>query len=383
MTRSGRARMGTCGWVVLTAVLFALGGCSESDDGSGGGTPQPTSPPASTSTPALNDTPQSTPTGDAATATPTPTVAPVDIAGTYSATIDLDDGQEAHLNLSIASDGQAVGTLEIIGASAAVLRTSHAAVAQTVAVSVGLVSVSGSVDAGSGSFHFSGTITTPTGPIPFDISGTLPRSAGESGSVALVVDGESYTSFISRSVGPTPLPTQPGATPTPSDGCGGGSGDVTFSNVAGVNANQPLDTLHLAEAEGTHSIISIVPLFVFGGKGAGCPVPVNGVARLIGFSLTRNTDYVAGDSLTLGPVVVGQPSATVSYSEATGAASLQTWTAQSGTLTIESVVGDRFSISITDAQMVPGAPFPFGPPATGTFTLDATLTIDAVTRNAN
>lgn len=372
MIRRRQHTVGIFGWVALTTVLV-VAGCSESDDG-GGGTPRPTNPPVSTSTAASTNTPRPT-------ATATPTVAPADIAGDYAAIIDLDDGEQAYLNLAVASDGQASGTLEITGGTATSVRTNHALVAQTVAVSVGLVSLSGSINASTRSFYFAGTIAGPDGPIPFDISGTLPDSSGSSGSVALTVDGETYGSSIARGTGPTPLPTSAGATPTPSNGCTGGGGDATFSNVAGVNANQPLDALHLDEAEGNHSAIPAASYFALGGKGGNCPIPVNGVARLVSFSLSKGTDFVAGDSLPLGPIVIGQPIAKVDYSEASVGPTLQSWTAQSGTITVESVVGDSYRVRISDAQMVPGPPFIYGPPPLGTFTLNYTLTIDAIVRN--
>jgi hypothetical protein len=373
-------RSGAC----LMALLLVMAGCG--DDADGGGTQAPTNPPAATNTQARTNTPRPTSTqpptatGRVASATPTPTETPAaSFAGTYSSTVALDDQQEAHLNLTVDESNQATGTLEVVETSASLLQTRAAVVAQGISISAGLVSLSGSVNPGSGSFHFAGNIMAPGRTIPFDISGTLPGSPSGSGGLTLTVDGRTYTSTIARGAGPTPLPTQPGPTPTPADGCVGGGGQVTFSNVSGANTNQPLDSLDLAEAQGNISSVGGF-LFTIGGSGANCPIPPFGVVRLIRFALSQSTSFVAGSTYQLGPLVVGQPIATFEYSEATAGPTLQNWKAESGTMTIESIEGDRVQVRFNNAAMVPGAPFLFGPPPLGTFTINATLTIDPVTR---
>ena len=224
---------------IAVACLLAVSGCGGDDDG-GGPTPVPTAPKASP-TRASTAPPTGTSTAvvavPTATASPTRTTSAAEFAGEYSSTIALEGAEEAHLDLTVGADASATGTLEIVEVSAAVLRYPNAAVASGISVSVGFVSLSGSIDPAAGTFHFSGNIDGPEGPIPFDLSGTLPSSPEGSGSVALVVAGQSYSSTIGAGTGPTPLPTS-SAEPTPTavaGGCGHGVFSTSFSAVADSN----------------------------------------------------------------------------------------------------------------------------------------------------
>lgn len=105
------------------------------------------------------------------------------------------------------------------------------------------------------------------------------------------------------------------------------------------------------------------------------------MVRLIDWSILNGGAFVAGTTFEVGGGPLNTPWTMVNYREATAAPSQQIWEAASGTITIESIEGTTYRIRIADAHMVPGAPFIFGPPPLGTFTLNATVTIDTVTSN--
>ena len=111
-------------------------------------------------------------------------------------------------------------TAVLVASAAALVRQQFGTLSANVSVSAGLVSLAGSIDPTTGTFHFGGQIAGPEGPIPFDLSGALPSSPGGSGSVTLMLAGQTYTSTIGAGVGPTPLPTSAGE-PTPTPVAGG------------------------------------------------------------------------------------------------------------------------------------------------------------------
>ena len=71
--------------------------------------------------------------------------------GQYTARIDVGDGEAATIQLQIAPDGAATGTLRV-ASGAAVARAA-------LRIDVPLLSLSGSVDLDTGSFHLTGTVT--------------------------------------------------------------------------------------------------------------------------------------------------------------------------------------------------------------------------------
>jgi hypothetical protein len=325
-----------------------------------------------------------------------------DYIGSYFGSVNLDDGQTATMNLTTAADGTAEGTVRISdGASglaaglAALFQGSGANVLYT-------FDITGTVNLDTGAYSLSGSFVDATQQtIPVEASGTLPLQAGATGTFTFTLDSVSFEGTIASGSGATPTPTRtapvptPTATatptqsgptptsppiPTPAPGCGGAYGQLTFSNVsADANPNQPLTSLEVTKGSANVVVVSTLNYTTLGGTSALCPVPDFGTSRVIDWTVFKNGyPLVAGDVFRLnespGPLF---PKTFLNYREATAKPSLQTWSATSGTLTVESVTDRQITVRV-NAEMAPGMQYPLGPPhAMGTFTLNARVIHDA------
>jgi len=360
------------------ACLVAASGCGGDDDG-GGGTPVPTAPKA-TPTPASTAPPAgtATPVVVVPTATPTPTTGAAEFAGEYSSTIALQGVEEAHLDLTVGADASASGTLEIVDLSAAVVRRRNTSVASNISISVGFVSLSGSIDPAAGTFHFSGNITGPEGPIPFDLSGTLPSSPEGSGSVDLIVAGESYSSTISAGAGPTPLPTS-SAEPTPTavaGGCGHGVFSTSFSAIVDSNmvdrSPQTMGNVNaLSSGDGLGGFVWVI-------SAAQCGLELGDVSHNVVIQGSGVTTPIQAGTYALNttsPPFVGVTYMETLFNPLAPAGNYQhAWGSIGGTLTLTDAGGGAFEVHIT----APMGDHPLLHSGTGTFDLELSGTIDQV-----
>lgn len=374
-TMQGAARA-----AVAMACLLAVAGCSDDDIGSSG--PTPTTGTQATATRTRTTAPAGTATASANTptpsASPTPTEGTSARAGAYSSTIDLGGNQEAHLNLTVAEDDSATGTLELVETTAGLVRHSLGSVTSNLSISTGLVSLSGSIDPADGTFHFSGNVTGPEGPIPFDLSGTLPSSPSGSGSVTLTVAGQSYTSAIAAGAGPTPLPTSAGGpTPTPvAGGCDHGVFTASFSNVSNSNllATGP-ETIGKSNAVDAADGLGTYVWAITGGQ---CDLELGDVAHGIVIQGVGLSTRIAAGTYTLNsatPPFLGISYSEILYNPLSPAGNfLHAWASTGGTLTITDIGGGAFHFHGT----APMAENPLLHGGTGTFDLEIDGTIDQV-----
>lgn len=140
--------------------------------------------------------------------------APPSIAGEYEATIDLDGSGTAEIEIEVAEDGDAEGTV--------ILRAETAAAVS--GVGPVLVTVLGFADPSTGEFELSGTFTDIGGPVTVRLTGVLP-APGRDGSIWLEVGDQTYGGTLTQVAVPTPVftPTSTpgsGSTPTPTNGAG-------------------------------------------------------------------------------------------------------------------------------------------------------------------
>lgn len=365
---------------IAIACLLAASGCGGDDDG-GSTTPVPTVPKASptrTSPAAPTRTSTTAVSLPTATASPTPTEGTSELAGDYSSTIALEGTQEAHLDLAVAADSSASGTLEIVEVSATVLRHRSASVTSSLSISLGFVSLSGSIDPSSGTFHFAGNIDGPEGAIPFDLSGTLPSSPEGSGSVTLAVAGQSYSSTISAGAGPTPLPTS-SAPPTPTavaGGCGHGVFGANFSNVVDSNmvdrSQQAIGNVTaISSGDGIGGFIWVI-------SAAQCGLVLGDVSHNVIIQGSGLTTPIQAGTYALGtatPPFVGVTYSETLYNPLAPAGNYQhAWGSTGGTLTLTDAGGGAFTVHIA-APMGEHVLLHSG---TGTFDLDVSGTIDQV-----
>jgi plastocyanin len=155
-------------------------------------------------------------------------------AGIYTASVPLDDGSHAEIELRATANHQITGTL----------RLGNAETAQLAQANPG--NLSGEFDPVTGSFLVTGTVSGPSGPVSIRLSGRLGAE------LTLEIDGRTYIgAFASRS---TPTPT---LTPTP-------QGTVHIVKVGQpqlpfdpeVLEINPGETVTWMWVEGTHSVRS-------------------------------------------------------------------------------------------------------------------------------
>jgi len=296
------------------------------------------------------------------------------IAGDYAGALDL-DGQTGSIELSVAADGEATGTLVVEGASL----LAHLARALSLPVGGFSVTLSGNVDAASGSFHVSGSFVDGNGQtVPVDISGTLP---GPSGSVSISAQIGSDTFSGSLSAGAaTPTPTPPGPTPTPiAGGCADGAFGVTFSNAAGTNADT--SQLTLGKVTALDQPDPSTGTFIWVISGNVCTAVFGQVARGLAIQGIAMAGRIQPGTYQIGTAI--PPFLSFSYVETKLTLDpsqnfTHYWSANGGTLVLEDAGGGALRFHATGVTMAKGLVFQG---ATGTFTLDISGTIDRVTHS--
>lgn len=323
--------------------------------------------------------------------------------GQFYAVVPLSSGTVGTLNLTAAPDGSAAGTLEIGPAAGARLSGLRAGRAAQVSLVFGAVSLSGTVNFDTGAFSVQGSLQNGNETIPIDVSGTLPFRLGGIGSVSFAIGPDVFDGAITTGDGSTPTPTRtqtpaatatrtrtatptrPAATatraptrprPTPAAGCGGGYVEADFSNAAGTNANQPLSgSFGFGNVSG--SIAYNPAVSVFGGGGLNCPLTAGIVIRRFEWTLVGSATELIAAGTTFELRNTGLGADALAYIETPTSNPLGTigWKAASGTFTIDDVAGNTVSFHFT-AQMVPEPSFSFSAPATGTFTVNGSGTVD-------
>ncbi len=245
-------------------------------------------------------------------------------AGAYNGTSTLDGGRTGTLTASVSSTGAFTGTFAVAAAPTAP--------SKNFSFSIGTFNLTGTVDA-SGTLNATGT--DPVGGA-FTITGNLSRTGN--GSFTITAGGDSYTGSISVSAG-------------------GGSGNLTISNVSGSNVNT-------AAWSGTPFIL----ISEAGGLSAVLAIPsqtdnTRNLNMLLEARATSGNDYPI-DSSNLNSVTI------FTYTDGIGA-NAKTWIANGGTFRLISKSAGKIKFQLVNATFAPSAAA--GNPATGTFTLNATL----------
>ncbi len=368
---------------IMAMLVCGMTGCGDSDSlnhppTGGGNTPKATN---TTAVALATATRTLTHAAVAGTATPTPTVTPPSVSGNYTSAITLAGGRSANLNLVVQASGAATGSLEIVGLAASALTRSALGslyARAAVNVSLGFVSISGTIDPATGAFHFSGNISIGGQSTAFDLSGSVPLTPGGSGSVTAVINGDTFTSTIGVGAGPTPLPTQAGApTNTPAaSGCDHGVFDITVSNP--VASNVSTSTVTLGKGNALDTPDSTPGRFVWVITGNLCETPLGTLLRsLVIRGLGVTSEIVPGSY----PIGVGSNGIfAIAFSESPQVANpadrfLHMWDATGGTLVIEDAGGGALHLRVSGAPMAPSTLIQG---AEGTFTLDIDGTITSV-----
>lgn len=141
----------------------------------------------------------------------------------YTSTLDLNDGQKGTLDMTVAADGTASGTLKIEDPS-------RAAVSRLV---IATPIVSGTVDPDTGAINLTGGYTLNGRDFPISITGTLPNTSGGAvtgGTLNLNLGGFTYTSNWTVKVS--------GSTGGPGSGSTG-SGNIPTGYVLAASAGIP------------------------------------------------------------------------------------------------------------------------------------------------
>ncbi len=150
------------------------------------------------------------------------------VEGEYEASVSLDGGDTAEVELVVAGDGAALGAVLLPGDVGA------AALSGIVPVSV---SVEGFAVRRTGEFELSGSFTGVGGTTTVRLSGVLP-GPGRDGIVTLEVGDRSYSAPLVFVVPPTPVFTAtrtPGADSTPTPTTGAGSTPTATSGTGPTN----------------------------------------------------------------------------------------------------------------------------------------------------
>ena len=246
-------------------------------------------------------------------------------AGAYNGIATLDAGRTGTLTASVSSTGALTGTFAVAAAPTATP-------GKNFSFSIGTFNLTGTVDA-SGTLNATGT--DPIGGA-FTITGTLSRTGN--GSYTITAGGDSYNGTISVSAG-------------------GGSGNLTISNVSGSNVNTAAWSgtpfLLISEAGGLSAVLAI-------------PSQTDNTRNLnmlLEARATSGTDYPI-DSSNLNSVTI------FTYTDGIGA-NAKTWIANGGTFRLISKSAGKIKLQLVNATFAPSAAA--GNPATGTFTLNATL----------
>jgi len=292
--------------------------------------------------------------------------------GAYSSRVDVGDGQTATIRFEVDGDGQATGSLSV--GTAAGLRGA-------LQLQIPLVNLSGTVDLDTGEYHLTGSVDGADGPVPIDVSGTLPERLGNLGTLQLDIGSESFTgSVVSGSGLPTPTETQAEETPTPTattipqdfptppQSCLEGSLVGVATNLDGTNSYRDLAPVAVGKLGAR--LRNMEFLHTFGGQAVPCTANIGDIIVNLQFAAFDSTDIVVGKAYPLGD---GSSLSYASYLElpATNPLGARGWKAHGGFLIIDSIDGDSAQFRIVDAQMVAEPSFSLQTPATGTFTLNA------------
>lgn len=304
-----------------------------------------------------------------------------DFTGPFSGTITLESGQSGFIELTVEANGHASGTVRLNDSAGAGSGGGAGAV---------LSAVTGDVDPDTGAFSVSGTYMDGTQTLPLEISGRLPGFGGTS-SITARLGSQTWAGSLTYGIDsatptPTSMPTTPGTTPTPAPGCEGGTATLTFANAVGTNSREGFDApAYLTKATATFSTITFPGggLYTFGGVLNKCPIEVNGTTRGVSWGIADNMPMVVGKAYQLNQSAApGLPKSSLGYNEAFTVGQL-IWTATSGTLTIDSISENSVTFHVDNAAMQPGAPFPIGPPAMGSFTMTVQATVTEIMRISN
>ncbi len=244
--------------------------------------------------------------------------------GAYNGTATLDAGRTGTLTASVSSTGALTGTFAVTAAPTAP--------GKNFSFSVGTFNLTGTVDA-SGTLNATGT--DPIGGA-FTITGTLSRTGN--GTYTITAGGDSYSGTITVSAG-------------------GGSGNLTISNAIGSNVNTTAwpstPFLLISEAGGLSAVLAI-PAQTDNSRN---------LNMLLEARATSGNDYPI-DSSNLNSVTI------FTYTDGIGA-NAKTWVANGGTFKLISKSAGKIKFQLINATFAPSADA--GNPATGTFTLNATL----------
>lgn len=317
---------------------------------------------------------------------------PADV-GSYFGGVDLTGSEYATMDMTVAVNGAATGDVEIavrsvLAAPGGGGAGGHPPYAFT---------LRGSVNLETGAYTLSGSFVDDNGQtVPVRASGVLPATGGATGTFNFQLGPETFAGSIAPDDGGEPTPTRSVASPTqtptrtesgptptsgiptPAPGCGGAYAQVDISAKSpDANLEEPATSYELTKGGGNMVLFNPAILGANAGK---CPVEAFGVTRVIEVAFYATGPEVApGQTYNLNQTTPGAlvPNSFM-YREGTASPSLKTWKADSGTVTVDAVDGNRVSLHISNARMVPGGVFPYGPPAMGSFTLNGTVTAEVM-----
>lgn len=301
---------------------------------------------------------------------------------TFRSQLNLANDETGALEVTVADDGTADGTLTIDDPNAVAAAVSAIAIASPI--------VSGTVDLDTGAISLTGSYERDGATIPISISGFLPGST--SGNALSLELGEEVFSgswavtslpgpvpSVSPSSTPSPGPSpsgspvpSPSASPLPG-GSSSGTGELSFSSIAQAN----LDTATLSSA---------------GPQTAAVRVSDNGfetvTVSISGLSTSNfaprigTVTVIAPTQVQPGTYAIAPPSdetqttrSQLIFDEGTPPIAKR-YAGQSGTVTVNSIDNASISITINDVAMQPDTTIDGFDGAEGTFTLNGSADVE-------
>ncbi|MEO0854175.1 MAG: hypothetical protein AAFY15_11845, partial [Cyanobacteria bacterium J06648_11] len=277
----------------------------------------------------------------------------------FRSTVNLADGETGTLEVNVAADGAATGTLAIDDPDALVAAVSAIAIASPV--------VSGTVDLDTGAISLTGSYERDGQTIPISISGFLPGSTSGN-SLSMVLGDETFGGSwsVASLPGQNPIPDpdpsgmpSPGPNPsgmpvpapsTPPAGASSGTGELNFSSIAGAN----LDTAIL-----NSSGFQTTAVRVADNGFETVTVSIAGLSTSNFAPRIGNVTIIAPNQVTPGTFAIAPPSndfestrSQIVFDEGTPPVAKR-YTGQTGTVTVNSIDNDSVSITITDVAMQP------------------------------
>lgn len=292
---------------------------------------------------------------------------------TYRSTVNLSDGETGDIEVSVADDGTANGTLIIDDPDAVVAAVSAIAIASPI--------VSGTVNLETGEISLTGSYERDGETIPITISGFLPGSTSGN-SLTVQLGEETFSGTWEPGAFPTPAPSttpdpnvtpSPSITPNPPGGASGGTGELTFANVSGANLDTA--TLNSSGFQTTATRVSdngfeIVTVSIAG-------LSTSNFAPRIG-----NVTIIAPNQVAPGAFAIAPPSndfqstrSQIVFDEGTPPVAKR-YTGQTGTVTVNSIDGNSVSITIDNVAMQPDTTIDGFDGAEGTFTLNGSADVE-------